>query len=320
LDLAELEHRDAAYPVIITVRGTKPRTTDATLPRQRRTAGECDRGGAPLVSIVMTFRDAERFIAESIESVTNLLFGSWELILVDDGSSDCSTAVAMRAADELSARIRYLRHDGHLNLGMSASRNLALAEARAEYIAFLDADDVWLPDALDERVRLLESCPAAAMVYGPTEWWSSWRGDLPEPRDFKDRVADAFPSGVCISGFDVFASYLRDGGLVPCMCSVLVRREAALRAGGFENAFREMFEDQAFYARLLLGNDVVLTHESGARYRQHARSCCALAEADGSAVTSRIRFMQWLSRYLTEKQIESPYLAELVAWNLHQCR
>jgi glycosyltransferase involved in cell wall biosynthesis len=226
----------------------------------------------------------------------------------------------MRAADKLSAQIRYLRHDGHRNLGMSASRNLALTEARAEYVAFLDADDVLLPDALDERVRLLESCPAAAMVYGPTEWWSGWRGDEPEVREFKDRVADAFPSGVRLSGFDVFASYLRDGGLVPRMCSVLVRREAALRAGGFENAFRGMFEDQAFYARLLLENDVVSTRESGARCRQHARSCCALAEADGSAVTSRIRFVQWLSRYLREKHIESPHLAELVAWNLQQCK
>ena len=78
-------------------------------------------------------------------------FDDWELILVDDGSTDASTAMAKAWAASDPARIRYIEHDGHENLGMSASRNLGVAVARGRYVAFLDCDDVWLPSALAHR-------------------------------------------------------------------------------------------------------------------------------------------------------------------------
>ncbi|HYC32345.1 MAG TPA: glycosyltransferase family A protein, partial [Gemmatimonadales bacterium] len=120
----------------------------------------------PVVSVVMIFLNGARFIDEAIRSVQAQSLGEWELLLVDDGSTDDSTAIARAWSGRDPARIRYLEHADHRNLGMSASRNLGIAHARGELLAFLDADDVWFPRKLEEQVGLLRAHPAAGMVFG----------------------------------------------------------------------------------------------------------------------------------------------------------
>ncbi len=140
---------------------------------------------APLVSTIIIFLNAQRFLAESIESVLSQTYDGWELLLVDDGSTDESRNIALHYAKQYSGKVRYFDHSGRENRGMSASRNLGIANAKGEYIAFLDADDVWLPHKLEHQVAVLESQPHAAMVYGPTQWWYSWTGDRTDvPRDY----------------------------------------------------------------------------------------------------------------------------------------
>src|SRR5829696_5818924 len=147
---------------------------------------ETQRSSAPAdVSVVVIFKDAEDFLEEALESVRGQTFRQWDLILVDDGSRDRSTQIARRYSEQVPGRIRYFEHDGHANRGMSASRNLGIANATGEFVSLLDADDVLLPTALEEQVRVLRSHPSAGMVYGPLEYWYSWTG-APEDatRDF----------------------------------------------------------------------------------------------------------------------------------------
>src|SRR5215207_11709928 len=105
-----------------------------------------------LVSSVMIFLNAEKFIEEAIESVFAQTYDNSELLLVDDGSTDDSTQIALRYAERDPEKVRYLEHPGHRNRGMSASRNLGVSHAEGEYVAFLDADDVWLPYKLQRQV------------------------------------------------------------------------------------------------------------------------------------------------------------------------
>ena len=122
----------------------------------------------PHTSCVVIFLDGAGFIDEAIASVVYQAgFDDWELILVDDGSTDASTAIAKAWAAGDPARIRYVEHDGHQNRGMSASRNLGVALARGTYVAFLDCDDVWLPSALAHRARVAAAYPAAAAQTPP---------------------------------------------------------------------------------------------------------------------------------------------------------
>src|SRR4051812_5156182 len=112
----------------------------------------------PLVSVVLIFLNEERFLEEAVQSVREQTLTDWELILVDDGSTDRSTAIArdLAAQDE---RIRYVEHPRHANRGMAASRNVGVGNGSAPYVAFIDGDDVWAPFKLYEQVEILERMP-----------------------------------------------------------------------------------------------------------------------------------------------------------------
>lgn len=103
-----------------------------------------------LVSIIMPSWNTERFISETIQSVINQTYKNWELIIVDDCSTDNTDAVVASFKDD---RIKYLHNDK--NSGAALTRNKAMREARGEWIAFLDSDDLWTPDKLDKQVRFM---------------------------------------------------------------------------------------------------------------------------------------------------------------------
>src|SRR5436309_13798317 len=124
----------------------------------------------PLVSVVIIFWNVNGFLKEAVDSLFAQTYHNWELLLVDDGSTDGSTTIARSYLDRHPRRVRYLEHAGHANCGMSASRNLGIRNARGAYIAFLDADDVWFSNILEEQIVILEAHPEAAMVYGPIQW------------------------------------------------------------------------------------------------------------------------------------------------------
>src|SRR5262249_59637534 len=130
----------------------------------------------PLVSVVAIFLNGERFLDEAIQSVFVQRYSRWELLLVDDGSSDGSSAIARGYAQQEPARVRYFEHPGHRNLGMSASRNLGLRQARGEYLALLDADDVWLPEKLERQDAVLADHAHVARLYRAPVYRVAWAG------------------------------------------------------------------------------------------------------------------------------------------------
>ena len=261
----------------------------------------------PLVSVIMIFLNAERFIQEAIESVFAQTYDSWELLLVDDGSTDDSTDIALRYAKQNPERVRYLEHDGHQNRGMSASRNLGITHAIGEYIAFLDADDVWLPHKLEQQVAILSSQPEAAMVYGATEMWYSWTGN-PEDlqRDFRRKLG--VQPDTLVRPPTLLGLFLRNEAQTPGTCSVLLRSTTIKRVGGFEETFRGMFEDQVFFAKVCLREAVFVASECWDRYRQRADSTYAVAYATGQyhlgwPSPTHLTFLNWLKPYLAEQGV-----------------
>ena len=257
----------------------------------------------------MIFLDAERFIEEAIESVFAQTFVDWELLLVDDGSTDSSTGIALRYEAANPGRVRYLEHEGHRNLGMSASRNLGVLSARGTYIAFLDSDDVWLPEKLTRQVAVLEERAEAAMVYGPTQFWYGWTGD---PADAsKDHVTQlGVDPETLVQPPELLALYLEsEGAITPGICSLLARREKIEAVGGFEDVFRGTFEDQVFLSKMCFSYPVFVTGERLDRYRQHDDSACAKTIESGEyhpawANPARGRYLRWLGDYLSERGCE----------------
>jgi glycosyltransferase involved in cell wall biosynthesis len=253
----------------------------------------------PAVSVVVPFFNAGRFLEESIVSVFAQTYTSWELILVDDGSTDGGTAIARTHAERHSSRVRYLEHPGHARRGVSAARNLGIRHAAGDYIALLDADDVWLPGKLAVQVQVLDAHAEAAMVYSRSQYWYSWTGDIEDRR--RDHVKPlGVPPDTLIMPPTLLSLFLREESPVPCPCSVLVRRQAVERVGGFEEHVGNLFEDQAFYAKVLLTQPVFAAGGCWDRYRQHPDQICAIAERAGRVRALRGTFLEWLEQYLID--------------------
>ena len=278
-----------------------------------------DRETRPLVSVVVIFLDEERFLEEAVASVFAQTYGAWELLLVDDGSIDGSTAIAQAYAARAPDRVRYLEHPGHANRGMSAARNLGVAAARGRYVAFLDADDAWLPRKLEHQVAVLDAHPTAAMVYGPTRWWYSWAGLSRDYRRDYVHPLGAKPN-VLIDPPQLLTRFLEQEGISPCMCSMLVRRDVVEQVGGFEERFRGLYEDQAFCAKLCAQAPVLVTDACLQLYRQHPDSACSVAERTGEARAARAAFLTWLSEYLAARGIRDPELWRALGGELRRSR
>lgn len=259
----------------------------------------------PLVSVIMIFLNEETFIREAIESVVAQTYEKWELLLVDDGSTDRSPQIALDYADKYPNQIIYLEHENHQNRGMSATRNLGIQSAKGEYIAFLDGDDVYLPDKLAQQVDIMQSQPTAAMVYGHTQDWFSWTGN---PEDCqRDLIYDLkVETNTLIKSPLLFNLCLQRQAPTPCTCSALVRREVVEQVGGFEESFRGLYEDQVFFLKIMLQSPVFVSSEWWDRYRRRPDSCNSTARKTGKSDALRLLFLNWLETYLQEQAIANP--------------
>lgn len=270
----------------------------------------------PTVSVIIPFLDTpEAFFIEAVESVRAQTYPHWELILVDDGSGAESTSVAMDYVDSDPRRIRYCEHEGHANLGPSASRNLGIRNSKGDLVAFLDADDFWFPSKIEEQVALMQAHPRVGMVYGRTEYWHSWTGLKKDAgRDYSPRLGVG--SGTIVPPPEMLIRYLRGAAAVPCPCSVMVRRTTVDQVGGFEDTFRGVHEDQVFFARVCLEAPVMAVDRCWDRYRQWDGSACTTAEAADRVRDSRLAYLQGVFERLEERGVSDPRLVRALKGQL----
>jgi glycosyltransferase involved in cell wall biosynthesis len=256
----------------------------------------------PLVSVVINFLNAGQFLQEAIESVLAQTYDNWELLLVDDGSTDTSTEIALKYIQEHPGKVHFLEHDGHQNRGVSASRNLGISNANGEYIAFLDADDIWLPDKLEQQTAILESRPEAAMIYGPQRVWYSWTG---RPEDIqRDYVPElGVQLNTLIEPPKLLTLFLQKegAGVVPSPSGILVRRAVIEHVGGSEETFRNVFDDMVLYAKLGLEAPVFVSDRCWYWYRQHPNQRCYVTNKTGQYHSARLAYLKWLQEYLTKR-------------------
>ena len=115
-------------------------------------------GDAPLISVILPTHNCERFLGEAVQSVLRQTYPHWELWVVDDGSTD-GTPALMASFTARDTRIHYLPLPKQPASAGSAVRNAAFARAQGEYIAYLDSDDVFYPDALETLLAALHGQP-----------------------------------------------------------------------------------------------------------------------------------------------------------------
>jgi glycosyltransferase involved in cell wall biosynthesis len=259
-----------------------------------------------LVSVTIPFFNAERFLRETIESVLAQRYATWELLLVDDGSSDGSSTIAQSYAALHPDKIFYLEHAGHRNLGLPAARNLGARHSRGEFLAFLDADDIWLPAKLEVNVASMVDHPEAGFLFGPTEYWYEW--DPEGNGNRKNEVPMVAPGEKLYTPPELLARNMPLGNYgVPCPCSFLVRRWAFKRIGGFVEDFNpttyQMYEDVAFLSKIYLHVPVYVSEACLDRNRCNRFSMTRQVSTARNFDASRRFFLRWLTDYLRQHAV-----------------
>ncbi len=235
-------------------------------------------------------------------------YDNWELRLIDNGSTDTSTKIALRYTEQYPQMIKYFEHEGHKNRGACASRNLGCSYSKGEYLAFLDADDVWLPHKLKQQVAILNMWPEAGMVYGATQQWYSWTGNSEDiHRDFIKKPG--IQSNMLVRPPTLLSVlYPLGNGTEPGPSDIILRREVIERVGGFEESFNgiyQLFEDQVFLSKVYLKESVFVAGECWDKYRHHSDSCVSTVIKAGKYHTVRNTYLNWLEEYLFKQGISN---------------
>jgi glycosyltransferase involved in cell wall biosynthesis len=247
----------------------------------------------PAVAVIIPcYATPAHFLRAAIASVQAQSDPRWELVISLDAATPESAAVAREAGASDPARIRVIGPEGGKPTGLSATRNRGVAASEAPFLAFLDADDVIVPDKHAQQLALFEQHPTAAMMYGRPSYWWSWMGaEAGDCFDYQPPLG--VPDGEVFPPPDLVARQISGHAMVPAPCDILVRRHALEAVRGFNEAFRTLYEDQVFFSRIGMRFPVLPVDALWAYYRQHPASMTRVATAQ-EGIAARRKFLNWL--------------------------
>jgi len=238
----------------------------------------------PKVSVVIPVRNCRDFIHEAIESVLTQSFSDLEVLVIDDGSTDYDYCLL----EELDPRVKVIRLGGG---GVSRARNTGISSARGEYIAFLDADDVWFPGKLAAQIGYFEKYPDVGVVFGGfVRWEVNPNGKFCSASDLMSVVQPCVSCDEKRSGW-LYARLL--GGLLVGMNTAVVRRDVFSSVGGFNQAMRQG-EDYDFWLKCSRVAEMHALSVPVALYRIHGNSAMhRLSDENHLAVLLNSAVMRW---------------------------
>ncbi len=255
-----------------------------------------------MFSIIIPLYNKEKYIAKAIESVLNQTYQEFELIVIDDGSTDNSYKIAEELLDSLQARdalrIPHSTLITQSNAGVSIARNRGVEMAKYDYIAFLDADDWWAPSYLEEMKAFIEEFPDTALY--ASSYFSVKYG---ENRHAKIGVSAGFERGC----FDYFEAYAKSPWMPIWTGSAILKKSVYNEMSGFK-AHLKLGEDFDLWARVALKYKTALLNKPLAYYNQDV-------ELMGRAVGNLHKpenHMLWNLGFLEEAEKNHPFIKPML--------
>lgn len=265
---------------------------------------------SPLFSVIVPFHNAEKYLNNSILSITKQTLYQLEIILIDDGSSDNSLKIASQWLQK-DKRISLLQHPNGINKGVSASRNLGIQNSKAEWIAFLDADDVWLPEKLERQYKIIQKHHHENLVllYGQAKVIDE-SGDLIDDKKLAkshNPLHTIYGSGV--PGFQKNAfKWTIKGGFDAPTSTVVCKKELIKELHGFEEDMH-FSEDAIMWYRMIEKGNLYFLEEPIAFYRVHQTQWNASATIK---LKSTRRFIAYERLLLQSNKIYQKYISSLL--------
>lgn len=207
----------------------------------------------PLVSVIMNCHNSSKYLSQALDSVCQQTFRDYEIVFWDNQSTDGSGEIALSYGEPLC----YFRGDTFLPLG--AARNAAIEKARGKYIAFLDCDDIWLPEKLEKQVVLLESAEGVGLVYSDCYLIDS------DGNPGKNTYFDTYKP---FRGY-VFNELLLDN-FIPLLTAI-IRKDVLGKVGIFNPSY-EITEEYDLWLRIAQYYHIDFIEQPFAKYRIHAQS------------------------------------------------
>jgi glycosyltransferase involved in cell wall biosynthesis len=226
---------------------------------------------APLVTIIVPCYNGAGFLEEALRSALAQSYRKVEVIVIDDGSTDSSPEIAQRLP------VRYIRQE---NLGLSVARNAGIRESKGSYVAFLDADDRLLPEAIESGLHALETHPDCAIAVG----------------DHVFIAADGSHLGSSDKAGEVRRHYeaLLKSNFIEMISSVLFRRSVFDEVGGFDTALR-VAEDYDLYLRIARVRPICCHAAIIPEYRMHEKNTSLNSEL---MLTTTLRVLNRQAKYV----------------------
>jgi glycosyltransferase involved in cell wall biosynthesis len=226
-----------------------------------------------IVDVMIPAFNAAKYLPIAIESVISQTFDDWRILIVDDGSTDNTSEIIVSFVDRLGSKIRYIKQE---NRGVSAARNTVLRASTAEYIALLDADDVWLPCRLSESLKVLAERPQAGISYG-----------LIQSIDPEGRLGSSWAGNLAHAEGHI-APYIYMRAVELPSPTITVRRKCIDEVGIFDESLR-VTEDRDLWLRIALRHEVAFVPKILAHYRMSPSS---LSTDPNRMLQAQIKFIR----------------------------
>jgi len=231
----------------------------------------------PRVSVIISTYERPEYLRQALDSVYSQTFGDYEVIVVDDGSSEATVA-----SYELAANTRLIKHE-RSRCGCAATKNTGARAARGEYLAYLDDDDIWLPHKLESQVNVLDQHPEVGLVYCHFT--------------LVDRELEALPGQPApkSSGGSCFDRLIR-GNIIKSPSTVMLRRQVIDDCGGFREDLLGA-EDWEMWIRVACRYQMWSVPEPLVLYRTHPGQLTLRMLTSRRADVQVIeRVMEWAER------------------------
>lgn len=273
----------------------------------------------PLVSVITPFLNGGDWLRQAVESVLAQTYTKWQLILIDDGSTEEATAIAKQFAGKYPGQIIYTEHPGHINLGCSSSRNQGMKFATGELVALLDSDDVWLPEKLQKQVDIHNKYPEAGFICEASNYWYSWENAASHDVVINVGVE---PNKLYEPPQLIYSLYPLGKGAAPCPSGMMIKKSLYDEIGGFEDSFKgenQAYEDQPFLFKVYLRTPVYVSDAPNNLYRQRQGSLMQFISDKRKYYRVRSFFLNWMQKYIDRHNIHDPKILRMLRAAQSEC-
>ncbi len=250
---------------------------------------------SPKVSVIVPLFNGEKYIEACIQSILSQTYQNFEIIIVDDGSTDDSFLKVQNFRKSFPDKVLLFQHPDKKNKGIAHTRNLGIKISSGQIISFIDQDDIWESEKLSNQIAYLLKYPEAKFIYCKAGFLDS---------SGKQAILDGYDSfgkGIEYKPYNMFSKLLYEN-FIPSI-TVMFYRDCLNEVGLFEEGPRHEYEDWILWTKIALLNNFLFIPEVLAYYRVHSKNYSLYRLKSGLDLKAEEHYINCVFKFLLEKSV-----------------